>query len=113
MKDCIFCKIVAGEIPSKVVYENDEMLVFEDIDPRAPVHLLFIPREHMSTLNDAGSESAPMLGKMMLKAAELAKELGVDESGYRVLVNCNPEGGQVVFHLHMHLMGGRQMKGMG
>ena len=113
MSDCIFCKIVAGEIPAKVMYEDDEILAFEDIGPKAPVHILLIPKKHFSTLNDPEGTDAPLMGKLMLKAADLAKEKGVAEGGYRVLVNTNKEGGQEVFHLHMHLMGGRQIGGMG
>jgi histidine triad (HIT) family protein len=113
MSDCIFCKIVAGDIPAKVMYEDDEILAFEDIEPQAPVHILLIPKKHFSTLNDLTGADAPMLGKLAVKAADLAKEKGVAEGGYRVLVNANPEGGQVVFHLHMHLMGGRRMGRMG
>ena len=110
MPDCIFCKIVAGEIPATVVYQDEEMLVFEDISPKAPVHLLLIPKQHMATLNDAGPEQAEMLGRLALKAAELATEKGVAQNGYRVQINCNPDGGQVVFHLHMHLIGGRKLE---
>jgi histidine triad (HIT) family protein len=109
MSDCIFCKIAAGEIPSTVVFQDEDMLVFEDIHPKAPVHLLLIPRQHLATLNDPGLEHADLLGRMTLKAAELAKEKGVAGSGYRVLVNCNEDGGQEVFHLHMHLIGGRRL----
>jgi histidine triad (HIT) family protein len=109
MSDCIFCKIAAGEIPATVVYQDDEIVVFEDISPRAPVHLLLIPRQHLATLNDPGPEHSGMLGRMALKAAELAREKGVSESGYRVLINCNPDGGQEVFHLHMHMIGGRRL----
>lgn len=107
--DCIFCKIAAGQIPATVVYEDEEMLVFEDINPKAQVHLLLIPKQHMATLNDPGPEHADLLGRMTLKAAELAKEKGIAEGGYRVLINCNPDGGQEVFHLHMHLIGGRRL----
>lgn len=109
MSDCIFCKIEAGEIPATVVYQDEEMVVFEDINPKAPVHLLLIPREHVATLNDAGPEKAGILGRMTLRAVELAGEKGVAESGYRVLINCNSDGGQEVFHLHMHLIGGRRL----
>ena len=111
--DCIFCKIAAGEIPAKVMYEDDEIMAFEDISPKAPVHVLLIPKEHFSTLNDPVGTDAPLLGKLMVKAADLAKEAGVAEGGYRVLVNTNPDGGQEVYHLHMHMMGGRQIGGMG
>jgi histidine triad (HIT) family protein len=98
---------------AKVAYEDEEILAFEDIAERAPVHVLFIPKKHVATLNEPTEEDAGLLGRMMLQAVKLAKERGVDESGYRVLVNTNPEGGQEVYHLHMHLLGGRQMKGMG
>ena len=107
--DCIFCKIAAGEIPATVAYQDDEMMVFEDIDPKAPAHLLLIPKQHLATLNDPGPEHEGLLGRMMLKAAEMAREKGVAEGGYRVLVNCNPDGGQEVFHLHMHMIGGRRL----
>ena len=109
MSDCIFCRIAAGEIPATVVYQDDEILVFEDINPKAPVHLLLIPKQHMATLNDAGPDHALLLGRLALKAAELARDRGVSETGYRVLVNCNPDAGQEVFHLHMHLIGGRRL----
>ena len=108
--DCVFCKIVAGEIPATVVYQDDEILVFEDISPKAPLHLLLIPKQHMATLNDAGPEQTQLLGRLTLKAAQLAEEKGVEKGGYRVQINCNPDGGQVVFHLHMHLMGGRKLE---
>ena len=109
MSDCIFCKIAAGEIPATIVYQDEEILVFEDINPRAPVHLLLIPKHHLATLNDPGPRHEQLLGKMTLKAAELAKDKGVAEGGYRVLINCNPDGGQEVFHLHMHMIGGRRL----
>jgi histidine triad (HIT) family protein len=110
MSDCIFCKIAAGEIPATVVYQDEEMLVFEDISPKAPLHLLLIPKQHMATLNDAGPQQAQLLGRLILKAGELAEEKGVSQGGYRVQINCNPDGGQVVFHLHVHLMGGRKLE---
>jgi histidine triad (HIT) family protein len=98
--DCIFCKIVAGEIPAQVAYEDEEIIAFEDIGPKAPVHILLIPKKHYSTLNDPDGSDMALMGKLMLKAADLAKEKGVAEGGYRVLVNTNPEGGQEVYHLH-------------
>ncbi|UCF30884.1 MAG: histidine triad nucleotide-binding protein [bacterium] len=109
MSDCIFCKIAGGEIPAKVSYRDEEMIAFDDISPKAPVHVLIIPREHLATLNDPGPEQEGLLGRMMTRAALIAKERGVAESGYRVLVNCNPDGGQEVFHLHLHLIGGRKL----
>jgi len=111
--DCIFCKIVSGEIPASLVYEDEEILGFEDIDPKAPVHILLIPRRHLASLDEAGESHSPLLSRILLTAAELAREKGIAERGYRVLTNCNPEGGQEVFHLHFHLLGGRKMGGMG
>ena len=113
MSDCIFCKIVAGDIPAKVVYEDDEILAFEDISPKAPVHILLIPKRHFSTLNDPDGSDALFLGKLMLKAADLAKEQGVAEGGYRVQVNTNRDGRQEVFHLHLHLVGGKRLREIG
>ena len=111
--DCIFCKIVAGQIPCKKVYEDGQILAFEDIAPKAPVHVLLVPKRHVATLDDTAEGDRDLLGDMTLRAAQIARDRGVEKSGYRVLVNCNPEGGQEVFHLHMHLLGGRQMRGMG
>jgi histidine triad (HIT) family protein len=113
MSDCIFCKIVAGDIPSEPVYEDEEIMAFEDISPKAPIHILIIPKRHLATLNDAGPDHGALLGRILLKAADLAKEKGVAKEGYRVLTNCNSAGGQEVFHLHFHLLGGRKMGGMG
>lgn len=106
-KDCIFCKIAAGEIPSTVVYQDEQVLAFEDINPVAPVHILIIPREHFSTLNDVDDKE--LLGHMVATGAKLAAERGVAESGYRTLINCQSDGGQVVFHLHLHVIGGRRL----
>ena len=103
--DCIFCKIAAGKIASRKVYEDDELFVFHDIAPWAPVHFLVIPKQHIATMYDSGTEHAPMLGRMMALAPKLARELGV-ERGFRVVVNTGPDGGQEVQHLHMHVMGG-------
>ena len=106
--DCIFCKIAAGEVPAKVVLENEHCVVFEDVNPFAPVHLLIIPRQHIPSLNDA-SQAPEVLAACMTTAAEAAKKLGVADSGYRVIMNVNRDGGQEVFHLHAHLMGGRKL----
>lgn len=111
--DCIFCKIASGEVPATKIFEDDDLVAFEDIKPAAPVHFLVIPKRHVSTLNDLEEESSSLLGKMMLAAVRLAKMKGVDESGFRQVINCNPEGGQVVYHLHLHILGGRQMGPMG
>ena len=108
--DCIFCKIVNKEIPSSVVYEDDKVLAFHDLNKEAPVHVLIIPKKHISSLNDIKPEDGELIGYIMLKAKELAKELGVDESGYRIVNNTGKEGGQTVGHLHYHLLGGRHMQ---
>ena len=107
--DCIFCKIVAGELPSDRVYEDDEILAFKDISPQAPFHGVIIPKAHIATLNDIRDDQAPLLGRFFVVARDLAAEHGLP--GYRVVINTNTEGGQVVFHVHMHLLGGRQMRG--
>ena len=107
MNDCLFCKMVTGDITPDVVFENDEFLAFNDINPQAPIHVLIIPKHHISTLNEA--DDALLLGKLMQTAAQLAKQLGVAENGYRTVINCNAQGGQAVYHLHVHLLAGRQM----
>ena len=107
MSDCIFCKIIEGEIPSEKVYEDEEIFAFGDIDPRAPVHVLVVPREHIPTLNDTKSTQDSLLGRMVLVATQIAREKDIADSGYRILINCNKDGGQEVFHLHLHLIGGR------
>ena len=107
MTDCIFCKIIHREIPSKLVYEDEQVFAFDDIKPRAPHHILIIPKRHIATLNDVDDES--LLGHIMLTAKQLAKKLNLDEKGYRVVMNCNADGGQEVYHIHLHLFGGRQM----
>ena len=105
--DCLFCKIAAGEIPADIVYQDETLVAFRDINPVAPHHILLIPRKHIATVNDAGEKDAALIGTLALKAAELARELGFDESGYRLIMNCNRAAGQTVFHIHMHLLGGR------
>lgn len=107
MSDCLFCKMVAGDITPSIVFENDDILAFNDIQPQAPIHILIIPKRHIATLNDA--DDAILLGQLMQTAAKLAKQLGVAETGYRTVVNCNAQGGQAVYHLHIHLLAGRQM----
>ena len=110
--DTIFGKIIRGEIPADVVYEDEQVLAFRDVNPQAPVHLLVIPKQkEIPTLNDAGTEDQALLGHMLLTAAKLAKDEGIDEKGYRLIMNCNAEGGQTVYHLHLHVVGGRQMLG--
>lgn len=111
--NCVFCKIVAGEIPSQKLYEGEELLAFEDINPLAPVHFLVIPKRHLPTLDDVGAEQISLLGRMLVVAADLAREKGVADSGYRQVINCREGAGQVVFHLHLHILGGRPMGAMG
>jgi len=104
---CIFCKIAAGEIPASVVKRGDGMLAFTDLNPQAPTHVLVIPTTHIGTLNEA--KDPGLLGKLLLFARDVAQEAGITTKGYRVVVNTNPDGGQTVFHLHLHVLGGRPM----
>ncbi len=107
MTDCLFCKMVAGVIKPDVVFEDENVLAFRDINPQAPVHILIIPKRHIATLNDLDD---PLLGGQLLQtAAILASQEGLSEEGYRTVFNCNQQGGQAVYHLHLHLLGGRQM----
>lgn len=109
VQDCLFCKIVAGEIPSQVVYQDEKVYAFKDIAPVAPVHVLIVPKKHISSLEDLGPEDADIMGHIVLTAAKLARELGLAR-GYRVVANCQEEGGQTVYHVHFHLIGGRSMQ---
>lgn len=108
--DCLFCKIAAGDIPADIIYQDDQIVAFSDINPQAPIHKLIIPQKHISTLNDLHDEDGDLIGHMTQSAALLAKQLNVAEEGYRVVFNCNAGAGQTVFHIHLHLLGGRQMK---
>ena len=109
--DCVFCKIVAGEIPSDILYQDDEVIAFHDINPQAPVHLLIIPKAHIASLTELTESQSPLMGHMVSVANQLAEKEGVSESGYRLVVNCGEQGGQLVPHLHMHLLGGRELSG--
>ncbi len=111
MEDCIFCKIVTGEIPSRKVYENEDVLAFEDINPIAPVHVVVIPKQHIPTLMDVTPGNMDSMKAMIVAAQEVARLKGVDNKGFRIAINCNEEGGQVVFHLHLHVLGGRKLPG--
>lgn len=111
--ECIFCKIASGAIPAEKLHEDEDILAFKDINPAAPVHVLIIPKKHIPTLNDIEADTSVLVGKMMLAARSIAKKLQVSENGYRVVVNCNREAGQEIFHLHAHLLGGRPMGKMG
>ncbi|MFG6138663.1 MULTISPECIES: histidine triad nucleotide-binding protein [Halomonas] len=106
--DCLFCKIINREIPADIVYEDDEVLAFNDIDPKAPTHQLIVPKRHIATLNDIEEDDLALVGRLQFTAAKLARQAGFDEDGYRVVMNCNEQGGQTVYHIHMHLMGGRR-----
>jgi len=113
MSECIFCKIVAGEVPSSNVYEDDQVLAFRDINPEAPVHILAIPKKHIAGLKDVSPEDRALIGHIMTVLKEIARDEGIEDSGYRVLTNCGPDSGQIVDHLHFHLLGGRQLGKIG
>lgn len=109
MSDCLFCKMVAGEIKPDVVFEDDAVLAFRDVNPQAPLHVLIIPRQHIATTNDLTEDNADIVGKLYLAAKQIAAEEGVAEPGYRMVMNCNPGAGQSVYHIHLHLLGGRSL----
>ncbi len=109
MDDCLFCSIADRKIPANVVYEDDQVMAFHDINPVAPVHVLIIPKKHISSLNEAEGHDQELLGHILLTAGKLAAELGIAEAGYRLITNTGPNGGQVIFHLHFHLIGGRHL----
>ena len=113
MSDCLFCKIVAGELDANVIYEDDGVLAFEDIAPQAPVHVLIIPKTHIAGVNDLAESDVDVIGRLVVCAKRLAREHAIADSGYRLVVNCNADGGQTVFHLHMHLMGGKPLGALG
>ncbi|MBW2701139.1 MAG: histidine triad nucleotide-binding protein [Deltaproteobacteria bacterium] len=109
MTDCIFCKIRDGEIPAEIIYRDEHCLAFKDIHPAAPVHVVIIPSKHVATLNDIGPAQGDAIAHLLQAVGKVATQLGVAETGYRIVVNCNKDGGQEVFHLHFHLLGGRGM----
>lgn len=109
MSDCLFCKIVKGEIPPDIVYEDQEVLAFRDVNPQAPTHVLVIPKQHISTINDLDYAHAELVGKMFLGAKKVAELEGIAGPGYRTVMNCNKDAGQTVFHVHLHVLGGRKM----
>ena len=110
MSDCLFCKIVSGQIPGDVVYQDDEIVAFRDITPQAPMHLLIVPRRHIATLNELTADDDQLIGSMTRLAATLAGEQGYGERGFRTVFNCNAEAGQSVFHIHMHVLAGRSLR---
>ena len=110
MDNCIFCKIINKEVPSKIVYEDEKVLAFDDINSKAPIHVLLISKEHFGTLNEIPEEKKDILSRLLLIARQIAQEKGIAESGYRIVLNTERDSGQEVFHIHFHLLGGRQMK---
>ncbi|UCC61372.1 MAG: histidine triad nucleotide-binding protein [Dehalococcoidia bacterium] len=113
MMDCIFCRIAGGEIESNILYQDDQVIAFPDINPNAPVHILVVPLKHIESLVDLTASEEPLMGHMRAVANRLARDAGVSQKGYRLVVNCGPEGGQLVPHLHLHLLGGRKMGSLG
>jgi len=111
-KECIFCNIVAGKVPATILHQDDQVIAFRDISPQAPTHLLVIPKEHITSLVELSAEQKGILAHLVSVAKELAKKEGVAEKGFRLVMNCGREGGQVVPHLHLHLLGGRQLSGI-
>jgi histidine triad (HIT) family protein len=109
MSDCLFCKFVRKEIPTRVVFEDDSCLAFEDINPKAPVHVLIIPKKHIGSINDMASDDQVTLGQLAFVAQRIAQDKKIDQSGYRAVINTGPDAGQSVFHIHVHLLGGRPM----
>lgn len=111
-EDCIFCKIIAKEIPSAIVYEDEDILAFKDINPAAPVHILIIPKKHIPTITDITEDDIALIGRIHLAAGKIAREQGIFDQGFRLVNNCRSHGGQVVFHLHFHLLGGKNLGGL-
>ncbi len=110
MDNCLFCKIINGDIAAKKVYENEHIIAFNDIDPKAPVHILVIPKKHIRSINELNSSDINLAGEIILAAKKIAKDQGIDSKGFREVFNTNDDGGQTVYHIHMHIMGGRQMQ---
>ncbi len=110
-QECVFCRIVAGQVPATIVYQDDMVIAFRDVEPQAPTHLLLIPREHVASLGEFGSQHEGLIAQLVHVANELAAKEGIAERGYRLVANCGKEGGQVVPHVHFHLLGGRELSG--
>lgn len=111
-EDCIFCKIVAGDTPAEVVYEDEDILAFKDVKPAAPIHILIIPKKHIPTLTDVSEEDAELIGRIHLAAQKVAKDFDIYDRGFRFINNCKDEGGQVIYHLHFHLLAGKKFEGV-
>ena len=107
--DCLFCRIVEKKVPADIVYESDDVIAFKDIEPKAPIHCLIIPKKHISTINDIDGSNSNIIGLMYEAVAQLARSFNVDKEGYRVVMNCNSDGGQTVYHIHLHFLAGRQL----
>jgi histidine triad (HIT) family protein len=107
--DCLFCKIARGEIPASVVHQDDDVVAFNDTNPQAPMHVLIVPRKHIATTNDIAETDDPLIGKMLRRAADIARDRGFGDRGYRTVFNCHREAGQSVFHIHLHVLGGRPL----
>ncbi|MEE8059505.1 MAG: histidine triad nucleotide-binding protein [Pseudomonadales bacterium] len=107
--DCLFCSIANRSIPSDIVYEDEQVLAFRDVNPQAPTHILVIPQKHIATINDMAPDDSALIGQMVLTAKKLAAQEGISEQGYRLVMNCNGDAGQTVFHIHLHMLGGRNM----
>lgn len=112
-QDCLFCKIANKELPAEIIYEDENLVAFQDIHPQAPVHILLIPRKHIDRINNLSEDDAYLMGLLTLAARKLAVDKGIDKSGYRILMNCNAHAGQTVFHIHMHLLGGKPLPHLG
>jgi histidine triad (HIT) family protein len=109
MTACLFCRIIAGEIPAKVVYEDADLIAFDDINPQAPMHVLIVPRRHIATINDVGESDAALVGALVRRAAGIARQRGFSDRGFRTVFNCNADAGQTVFHIHLHALAGRTL----
>ncbi len=109
MEDCLFCKIAGGQIPARIVYQDNEVVAFGDINPQAPQHVLVVPRRHIESMTDINQEDGPLLSSIFMAATKVARELGIADSGFRFVTNVGPDAGQSVFHLHFHLLGGRRL----
>jgi histidine triad (HIT) family protein len=109
-EDCLFCKIIAGEVPSTIVHQDDDVVAFEDINPQAPTHVVIVPRQHIPTVNDLDDADQELFGKLATAAKQIAGDRGIAEDGYRLVMNCNAGAGQSVWHIHMHLLGGRRLR---
>ncbi len=111
MAECLFCRILSKEIPATIVHEDEDVIVFKDIAPQAPIHLLIVPKRHIASLNELSGEDGALIGRLFLVATKVARDLGVASKGYRLVTNCGPDAGQTVFHLHVHLLAGASLMG--